>query len=123
MESNQMNKFLKGFYYAWAGLKYTFTSQVNFRAQILCAILVAVLSWYLNISATEWLWILAVSGLVLVAELANTAIETLVDLVSPNYNAKAGIVKDVSAALVLVSSIVALLTGLIILLPKLLYAS
>lgn len=118
-----MEKFLKGFYYAWKGLVYTFRTQLNFRVQILSFILVSALSLYLDISTHEWLWIFAASTLVLIAELANTAIETLVDLVSPSYDVKAGVVKDVSAAVVLVCSIFAAITGLIILLPKLLHAS
>ena len=118
-----MKKFLKGFEYAWQGLAYTFRTQVNFRFQIGCAVLVSGLSFYLDISPSEWMWIVAVICLVLMAELANTAIETLVDLVSPTQNSKAGIFKDVSAGLVLVASVFALLAGCIILLPKLLDAA
>jgi len=118
-----MNKFFKGFYYAWKGLKYTFRTQLNFRVQLLAALLVSMLSYYLKISTTEWLWILAAIALVLLAELANTAIETFVDLVSPDFIAKAGIVKDISAAFVLMASVVALFIGILILLPKLIDAS
>ena len=118
-----MNKFFKGFYYAWKGLQYTFRTQLNFRVQLLAALLVSGLSYSLNISTTEWLWILTAISLVLLAELANTAIETFVDLVSPDFNAKAGIVKDISAAFVLIASVFALFIGILILLPKLLDAS
>lgn len=118
-----MNKFFKGFYYAWKGLEYTFRTQLNFRVQLLAALLVSALSYCLNISTTEWLWILSAFGLVLLAELANTAIETFVDLISPDFNAKAGIVKDISAAFVLIACVVALFIGILILLPKLINAS
>ena len=118
-----MNKFFKGFYYAWKGLQYTFRTQLNFRVQLLAAVLVSGLSYCLNISTTEWLWILTAISLVLLAELANTAIETFVDLVSPDFNAKAGIIKDISAAFVLIASVFALFIGILILLPKLLDAS
>ena len=119
----RIEKFVNGFKYAGKGLSYAFRTQLNFRVHVLSFILVTALSFYLKISPEEWLWILGASALVLMAELFNTAIETLVDLVSPDYNVKAGIVKDVSAAAVLVSAIFAVLTGLIILLPKLLHAS
>ncbi|WP_395804876.1 diacylglycerol kinase [Daejeonella sp.] len=55
-------------------------------------------------------------------ELINTAIETLVDLVSPEFNLKAGLIKDISAAAVLMAAIFAFLVGCFILLPKLIHA-
>ena len=67
----------------------------------------------------EWLWIIAAIGIVFMAELFNTALEVLVDMISPNYNPKAGIIKDISAAIVLIAAFMALLTGILILLPKL----
>lgn len=118
-----MNKFIKGFYYAWKGLDYAFQTQVNFRVQLLAALLVTMLSYYLGLSTEEWLWIISAIAIVLVAELANTAMETLVDMISPEFNLKAGIVKDISAAAVLISSILALIIGILILLPKLIHAS
>jgi diacylglycerol kinase (ATP) len=53
-------------------------------------------------------------------ELFNTGIETLVDLISPEYNKLAGHVKDISAAGVLIMAIFTVVTGAIIFLPKLL---
>jgi diacylglycerol kinase len=58
-------------------------------------------------------------GGVITAELFNTAIEKLVDLVSPDYNRQAGFIKDVAAGAVLVSAIIAALVGLFIFIPKL----
>ena len=82
-------------------------------------ILVGICGWYFRLSATEWLWIVSVSGLVIMAELFNTAIEVLVDLVSPEIHPKAKIVKDLASAAVLVAAIVAAIVGLIIFIPKL----
>lgn len=118
-----MKRFLKGFYYAFNGLSYTFRTQLNFRVQCLTAVLILGLCLYLDISAMEWLWIIAAMCLVFMAELGNTAIEILVDLISPEYKPKAGIIKDTSAAVVLIAAVLALLTGIIILLPKLIDAS
>ena len=117
-----MNKFGRGFYYAWKGLDYAFRTQVNFRVEVLAALVVVGLSSYLGLSTAEWLWIIAAIILVLITELANTAIEELVNLVSPDFNPKAGIVKDVFAALVLIAGLFALIVALFILLPKILYA-
>lgn len=118
-----MKKFLNGFNFAFKGLNYTFITQLNFRVHCFATLLITGLCFYLGLSTAEWLWIIAAMSVVLIAELVNTAIETLVDLVSPEFNIKAGIVKDVSAAAVLVAAIMALITGILILLPKILHAS
>nr|WP_294947928.1 diacylglycerol kinase family protein [uncultured Mucilaginibacter sp.] len=115
-----MRKFIRGFGFAFNGLKYAFATQLNFRVHVFAAILVIALSFYLHINAAEWNWILLCIAMVLLTELLNTGIETLTDLVSPGYNKLAGHVKDISAAAVLVVAFFALLTGAIIFLPKIL---
>lgn len=114
-----MKKFLKGFSYAFNGLGYTFSTQLNLKIHCLMTMLVIGLCFYLEINIMEWLWIIAAIGIVFMAELFNTALEVLVDMISPNYNPKAGIIKDISAAIVLIAAFMALLTGILILLPKL----
>lgn len=118
-----MKKFFRGFGFAFNGIKYTFNTQLNFRVHCFVAIVVAALCFYLELNKTEWLWIIAATSIVLMAELANTAIETLVDLVSPEYNLKAGLVKDIAAAMVLLAALMALIIGILILLPKIFHAS
>lgn len=118
-----MTKFFRGFSFAAHGLLYTFRTQINFRVQVFSALAVIGLSYYLDLDTSEWLWISLAITLVLTSELANTAIETLVDLVSPEINPKAGIIKDTFAGLVLISAIFALVIAIMILLPKIQYAS
>ena len=118
-----MKKFFRGFGFAFNGIKYTFKTQLNFRVHCFAAILTGALCFYLKINTAEWLWIIAAIALVLMAELVNTAIETLVDLISPEYNIKAGLAKDIAAGLVLITAIMALAIGILILLPKILHAS
>ena len=113
-----MKKFIRGFYFAFSGLAYAFKTQLNFRVHCAAVVITCLLSFYLNLNSSEWLWMVAAMALVLITELMNTSIEALVDLVSPQYNKKAGIAKDVAAAMVLLSAIAALLIGIIILLPK-----
>ncbi|MEJ2882783.1 diacylglycerol kinase family protein [Pedobacter sp. GR22-6] len=113
-----MRRLIKSFGYAFSGSAYAFGTQLNFKIHCLALVLVTTLGWYLDLTLQEWLWIAGVSGMVIVAELFNTAIEVLVDLVSPSYNEKAKIVKDVSAAAVLVAALTAVVVGLIIFLPK-----
>jgi diacylglycerol kinase len=70
------------------------------------------------ISIAEWMLCLLCFGLVITAEMLNTAIENLVDLASPQKHVLAGKAKDIAAGAVLVAAIVAAIVGLIIFLPK-----
>ena len=113
-----MIRFFRSFTFAVAGIKYAFATQGNFRFHVGATVLVVLAGFFFNLTTNEWLWIIAAIGLVLCVELVNTAIETLVDLVSPNYHIKAGIVKDLSAGAVFVISILAAGIGLLIFVPK-----
>ncbi len=115
-----MNKFIRGFGFAFKGLSHAVKTQLNFRVHLVVAVVVIALGWYLQLSSSEWLWVIFSIGLVLLTELVNTAIELLVDLVSPGFNETAGKVKDIAAAAVLVTAFTALALGIIIFLPKLL---
>ncbi|WP_214226907.1 diacylglycerol kinase family protein [Pedobacter sp. B4-66] len=113
-----MLKFIKGFGYAFSGVAYTFKTQLNFKFHVVALLLIALAGWYFKLSVNEWLWIVVAAAIVLITELINTAIEVLVDLVSPDYNPKAKIIKDVAAASVLIAAIGAVVIGLIIFIPK-----
>jgi len=115
-----MKKFIRGFGYAFKGISYAAKTQLNFRVHLVATLLAVFMSYALHISANEWQWIILCIALVLAAELFNTAIEFLTDLVSPDYNEIAGHVKDASAGAVLIIALFALITGAIIFLPKLL---
>jgi diacylglycerol kinase (ATP) len=115
-----MKKFIRGFSYAFKGLRYATATQLNFRVHLVATLIALFMGYALHISTNEWLWIILCIALVLITELLNTAIEFLTDLVSPDYHKLAGHVKDVSAGAVLVAAIFALVTGTIIFLPKLL---
>jgi diacylglycerol kinase (ATP) len=115
-----MKKFIRGFGYALNGIWHAAVTQLNFKVHLGAALMAVYAGYALHISASEWLWIILCIGMVLIAELFNTALEFLTDLVSPEYNKKAGLVKDMSAGAVLITAICALLIGLIIFVPKLL---
>lgn len=74
----------------------------------------------LSVSAGEWGLLLLATGLVWAAEAFNTAIESVVDLCSPEWNEQAGRAKDLGAAAVLLASLAAVLVGLIVFLPRIL---
>jgi diacylglycerol kinase len=115
-----MKKFIRGFGYALNGIWHASVTQLNFRVHLVAALVTLYAGYTLHISASEWLWIILCIAMVLIAELFNTALEFLTDLVSPEYNKMAGLVKDMSAGAVLVTAICALVIGLIIFVPKLL---
>lgn len=112
-----IKRFLKSFTYAWQGLVYTFKTQGNFQFHSFAALVAIALAFVLQISTLEWLLVILCIALVLFAELVNTALESLVDLVSPDFHPLAKVVKDVAAAAVLVLAIASLAVGLIIFVP------
>jgi diacylglycerol kinase len=114
-----MNKFIRGFGYALKGIWYASKTQLNFRVHLISALIACFLGYALHISSEEWLWIILCIGIVLIAELFNTAMEIFSDIVSPGYNEKIGHVKDICAAAVLITAATALVIGGVIFLPKL----
>jgi diacylglycerol kinase len=115
-----MKKLIRSFGYAFKGVAYATTTQLNFRIHLAATLVVLIAAFTLHISIDEWLWVAVSITLVLVTEILNTMIETLTDLVSPGYNEKAGRIKDMSAGAVVIAAIFAFTTALIIFLPKLL---
>ncbi len=114
-----MRKLIKSFGYAFNGLWYAASTQLNFRVHLVATLIACFLGYYLHISANEWLWVVLCIALVLTVELINTALEIFTDLVSPDYNKNAGHVKDIAAAAVTITAAFALITAFVIFLPKL----
>jgi diacylglycerol kinase (ATP) len=113
------NLFLS-FKYAWAGVRYAFTTQRNFRIHTLIGILAVSLGAFLEIRAIEMAVIVMTCAMVMVLELLNTAIESVVDLtVKQTYHELAKIAKDCAAGAVLISAIAAVMVAAFILLPPL----
>jgi diacylglycerol kinase len=102
---------LAGFGYAFAGLAAAWRAQPNLRIQGVFAAVAVLVALALRVPAAAWALLALAIGLVLVAELFNTALEALVDLVSPDRHPLAKRAKDVAAAAVLVAAATALATG------------
>jgi diacylglycerol kinase len=113
-----MHRFFRSFGFAFNGLRHAVKTQLNFRLHLLSAVAVVALGVYTGLSSLEWVCISLCIGLVMVLELLNTALEIMVDLVSPDYHPKAGLIKDIAAAAVLMAAIVALVVALFIFVPK-----
>lgn len=102
------------FGFAFEGIAYTVRTQHNMRIHLVIALCVLVISLLLRLMPLEWAIILICIGLVLVTEMLNTAIEAIIDLVSPEYHPYAKIAKDIGAGMVVVFSALAAIIGCIV---------
>ena len=117
---NELKKRIKSFGYAFKGIASLLKKEHNAWIHCLAIVVVTSLGFYFHITPTEWCIVLLCFGMVLAAEGFNTAIERLVDLVSPERHPVAGDLKDVAAGAVLICAIAAAIIGCIIFLPYLL---
>jgi len=107
------------FDHAIDGFFYTIKSQPNFRFHLIAMVSVILMGVYFSISISEWLILVFTFNTVLVAEMINTSIESIVDLITSERREDAKVAKDVAAGMVLVSATLSVVVGLIIFLPKL----
>ncbi|RNI27007.1 diacylglycerol kinase [Rufibacter latericius] len=110
---------LNSFGYALKGITAAFRSEINLRWHVLSAGIVVAAGFYLGLSSMEWVVICFAIGLVWMAELFNTALEVVVNLVSPERHPLAGKAKDIAAGAVLVASLTSAIAGLLVFLPYL----
>ncbi|MBJ7428080.1 MAG: diacylglycerol kinase family protein [Bacteroidia bacterium] len=109
---------IKSFGPAWKGLFWLFKNEGNAQFHLIAAIVVIMAGFYFKVTNSEWVLLFFAIGLVITSEALNTAIEKTIDLLHPEKNPKAGLVKDLAAAGVLVASITAATIALLIFLPK-----
>ena len=111
---------IKSFRFAFEGIGYVFLTQKNAQIHLIIIILVLALAFWLAIPLRDLALILLTIGMVLGAEFINTALEEIINLVSPGQHPLAKTTKDVSAGAVLLLAIIAVLIGILILGPPLL---
>lgn len=116
----ECKKLVNSFKYAIEGFISSFKTERNMKIHVLAMIIVIILGAFFKLDKIEWCIITIVIVVVISAELFNTAIETIVDMISPEKNENAKLVKDIAAASVLVLAIGATVIGAIIFVPKLL---
>jgi diacylglycerol kinase len=105
---------IKAIKIALEGITYVLKTQLNARIHAAFTLAVFLLAGLLKLPRLEWMILLLTVGLVWAAEIFNTAVEVAVDIVSPDYDPKAKIIKDISAGAVLVSVFISILIGLIL---------
>lgn len=111
-------KVLRSFRFAFRGIGVLFREEHNAWVHLLATILVLAAGFIFRISPTEWALVAFAIGLVFAAEILNSALERVCDVVQPEQDKRIGDIKDLCAAGVLVCALAAAAIGLIIFLPK-----
>lgn len=114
-------KIFRSFKYAFQGIATGIKKEKNMKIHIFIMLIVIVLGIILKISKTEWIICIILFSIVIAGELFNTAIETVVDMITLERNEKAKIAKDVSAGGVLVLAIGSAIIGINIFIPKIIH--
>lgn len=104
----------KSFFNALRGIFLMVKTERNFQIELAAFFINLFLIFYLQLSAPDALFILLVCFAVLSSEIINTAIEKLCDMVQPDFDKRIGFIKDIAAGAVLLMSILAVITGIII---------
>ena len=97
----------KSFLYAFHGIRFCVKNERNMRIHLAVAVLVTAFSLVYGLTGTEYAMVFLTMGAVLSAEAVNTAIEAVVNLESPSYNALARVAKDAAAGAVLLTALAA----------------
>ena len=110
---------LRSFRFAFEGLYAFFSEQHNAIIHLVMTAFVFIAAIFFKINKMEIIAVGLATGFVWAAELLNTAIEKLADMVSKDFHPQIKFIKDVSAAAVFVAAISAFVTGVIVFVPKL----
>lgn len=120
MQSPKKNDtFLESFKYAWQGIWVAIKEERNLRKHLATTVVVFVVGFLFSFNSTEFIWLTMACFIVIFAELINTLVENLVDLVTLEFHPLAKKVKDLAAGTVLISSGFAVIIGILLFLPKL----
>lgn len=112
-----MRRFLRSFAHAWRGLRITAQNEPNFQIELALGALALLIAWFVRVAV--WPVIIVVT-MVLIVETLNSAVERIVDHVSPDIHPAAKNIKDISAGAVLIASLGALAFAIAYLVPPLL---
>ena len=110
---------LKSFKYAFSGISYVLKTSRNFKIQLIFAVISLIIGFLLQISQSNYVILIATIISVLILEILNTSIESIVDLVvKKEFSSLAKISKDTSAGAVLLASINSVIIAVYIFVPK-----
>lgn len=112
-------RLFKSFKYAFRGFIKTWKEEQNLQIQSVAGAMVLFLATFFQIERLEWIILIFIIGLVMLMELANSAIERIADVLKPRINTYVKEIKDISAAAVMLSSFVSIIIGFLIFIPYL----
>ena len=113
------NNVFLSFKYALKGIIYCFKSTRNFRIQLFLGILIFVIGFIFNLNSFEYLILFSTIISVLILELINTSLESLVDLIVENkFNRLAQISKDCAAGAVILAAFNSIIVACFLFIPK-----
>lgn len=115
-----IRKLIKSFGYAFGGIRLAFKHNLNIRIDFIVAFLVIIAGIYFRVNAFEMGILGVMILLVICAEMINTAIEEVVNLLINEHRQEAKIAKDVSAGMVLLTAMGSAIVGVLIFLPRIL---
>jgi len=107
----RQNSWIRAFKHALDGIVHSFSSQRNMKVHVVAAMTAVALAIYFRLPAMEWLLLVLTIAGVIAAEMFNTAVEAMVDLVSPHVHHLAKTAKDVAAGAVLIMALASLVVG------------
>ena len=113
-----LRKRLRSFGYAFHGIRLLVTQEANAWIHCFAAVCVVVAGFFFGISLSEWIAVIFAIGMVLAAEAVNSAVETLADRVTQEYDEAIKRTKDLASGAVLILAIAAAIIGCIIFIPK-----
>ena len=113
-----MKRFFNSLGFAFSGIIQSWRIGQNFKIQVGCGLVSLVLCVLLNVQGWEWIVVLILTGGVLSLETLNSSIEKLCDLISVDRDPKIKTIKDLSAGAVLIFSVIAMVIGCMIFIPK-----
>jgi diacylglycerol kinase len=103
---------------AWKGIRIFLQTEVHARIHFSATLINLMMAFYFHLTQMEWIVIIFAIAMVWLAEMMNTAVEKILDLLHPGHHPLAGRIKDMAAGAVLISALTALAMGLIIFIPK-----
>jgi diacylglycerol kinase len=115
----ELKKLKRSVSHAIDGLAYAIQRERNFRIELVAAFFILALIFILKIKSWEAIILILMIMWVLIMELINTVFERVVDMLKPKIHPYARLIKDIMASAVLISSIVAMIVGIIIFYPYL----
>ena len=109
---------IKSIKYAAKGGWILITTEHSIITQLCIGLIMTVIGFWVELTATEWMFQIFAIGLVIVAEATNTSIEYICDFIHPEHHKKIGFIKDIAAGIPFLAAIFAIIIGLVLYVPK-----